>query len=199
MNKEQFLSAIQEELAGFNQQDIDPTIDYYREMIDDRIEEGLTEEQAVEAMGPVSDIISQILTDTPLAKLIKSTKSVKRGMRPWEITLLIIGSPIWASLLLGAAALLFGLYLLIWAGVVLLYAADLCFASAGFGIVASLFLLFTGQPVQALFFVGGGLFCAGIAIVLFFGCNKVSLGVVKLSKGFVMRLKRYILKKGGKK
>jgi len=199
MNKEQFLAAIQQGLTGLNKQDLDQTIDYYREMIDDRIEEGLTEEQAVEAMGPSQEIVAQVLADTSFAKLIKSTSSKKRDMRPWEITLLIVGSPIWGSLLLGAASLLFGLYVLIWSGVLLLYAADLCFASAGLGVVASLFLLFTGQPVQALLFFGAGLVGAGIAIPVFFGCNKAALGVVKLSKAFVIRLKQFILKKGGTK
>ena len=199
MNKEEFLKAVREGLTGLNQPDLEQIIDYYREMIDDRIEEGLTEEQAIEAMGPVSDLVAQVLSDTPLAKLIKSTSSIKRGMRPWELTLLIIGSPIWGSLLIGAASLLFGLYVLIWSGVLLLYAADLCFACAGLGVISSLFLLFTGQPVQALFFFGAGLIGAGIAIPLFFGCNKAALGVVKLSRGFVIRLKRFILKKGGTK
>lgn len=199
MNKEQFLAAIQEGLAGLNSKDLDQTLDYYREMIDDCMEEGLTEEQAVETMGPVSDIIAQVLTDTPFVRLIKSTSSGKRGMRPWEITLLIVGSPIWGSLLLGAAALLFGLYVIIWAGVLVLYAADLSLASAGLGVISSLVLVFTGQPIQALFFFGAGLVGAGLAIPLFFGCNKAALGVVKLSRGFVIRLKRFILKKGGTK
>ncbi|MCI8589321.1 MAG: DUF1700 domain-containing protein [Clostridiales bacterium] len=199
MNKEQFLAAIQEGMSGLNQRDLEPTIDYYREMIDDRIEEGLTEEQAIQALGPVSDIIAQILTDTSLAQLIKSTYPVKRGMRPWEITLLVIGSPIWGSLLLGAAALLFGIYILIWSFVLLLYAADLVFACASLGVINSIFLLCTGQPIQALFFFGAGLIGIGIAIPFFFGCNKVARGVIKLSKKFVIRLKRWILKKGGAK
>lgn len=51
MTKEQFLRAVRERLTGLPQSDIDRSLDFYSEMIDDRIDEGLSEEEAVAAMG----------------------------------------------------------------------------------------------------------------------------------------------------
>ena len=49
MNKQEFLSLLRRELSGLPQGDIEERVGFYAEMIDDRMEEGLTEEEAVEA------------------------------------------------------------------------------------------------------------------------------------------------------
>ena len=46
MNKEKFLDALRRRLSGLPQEDIDERIAFYEEMIDDRMEEGLSEEEA---------------------------------------------------------------------------------------------------------------------------------------------------------
>ena len=48
MNKEVFLSELRKKLSGLPQSDIDERISFYAEMIDDRIEDGMTEEAAIE-------------------------------------------------------------------------------------------------------------------------------------------------------
>ncbi len=40
-------------------------------MIDDRVEEGLTEEEAISEIGTVNEILSQIIEEIPLSKLVK--------------------------------------------------------------------------------------------------------------------------------
>ena len=54
MTKQAFAAALRNELSGLPREDIDRSIDFYCEMIDDRMEEGLTEEEAVSAIGSVS-------------------------------------------------------------------------------------------------------------------------------------------------
>ena len=49
MNKQEFLSQLRKGLAGLPQNDIEERLAFYGEMIDDRIEEGLSEEEAVSA------------------------------------------------------------------------------------------------------------------------------------------------------
>ncbi len=67
-------------------------------MIEDRIEEGFTEEEAVSEIGTVNEVVSQIVSETPLSKLVKERSRPKRTLRVWEIILLLLGSPIWISL-----------------------------------------------------------------------------------------------------
>ena len=51
MTKSEFLSALENRLSGLPKDDVQKSIDYYSEIIDDRMEEGLTEEEAVRGEG----------------------------------------------------------------------------------------------------------------------------------------------------
>lgn len=200
MNKEQFLSAIREGISGLPQSDIERSVDYYGEMIDDHIEDGLTEEQAVEAMGGVDEVVSQILMDTPISRLMKAKVAPKRSLKVWEIVLLILGSPIWASLLLAAAAIFFSVYIVLWSVVLVLYAVDLSFAAAALcGIAGGIVTLFTGNFPQSALFIGAGLVCAGIAVLLFFAFNKATVGFVRISRRFARYVKSLFIGKGNVK
>ena len=75
-------------------------------MIDDRMEEGSTEEEVVSEIGNVDDIVSQIIADTPLVKLVKEKAKPNRMLKAWEIVLLVLGSPLWVSLLLAVIAVI---------------------------------------------------------------------------------------------
>ena len=48
MNKKEFLSELQSKLCGLPQKDVDEHLSFYSEAIDDRIEDGLSEEEAEE-------------------------------------------------------------------------------------------------------------------------------------------------------
>ncbi|MBR6725619.1 MAG: DUF1700 domain-containing protein, partial [Clostridia bacterium] len=95
MNKEQFLIELAAALAGLPEEDIEKSLEYYSEMIDDRTEDGLSEEEAVAALGTIAEIRAQIIKDTPLPKIIKEKVKPKRSFRGWEIAVIIIGFPLW--------------------------------------------------------------------------------------------------------
>ena len=85
MSKQQFLAELRTALAGLPQDDIEERLNFYGEMIDDRMEEGLTESEALEGIGSVSDIAEQTLAEIPLTKLVKERIAPKRSLRGWEI------------------------------------------------------------------------------------------------------------------
>ncbi len=68
MNKNEFISTLKKRLDGVPIEDINKSVDYYSEMIEERREEGMSEEEAVEALGNIEDIISQILSEAFLPK-----------------------------------------------------------------------------------------------------------------------------------
>lgn len=196
MNKEQFLAVIREKLAGLPPADVERSLDFYGEMIDDRVEDGLTEEQAVEAMGTVDEIVAQILMDTPLPKLVKA--KVKKNCAPqvWMIVLLVLGSPVWVPLLLAALIIFLAVYVVIWALAVVLYAVDLSFAAGGVsGIVGSVLWACMGNPVQALLLLGAGLVCVGLAIILFLVSNRAAVGAAKLGKITLLWMKSWFVRR----
>ena len=60
MNKQEFLMRLSKGLSGLPKDDVEERLSFYSEMIDDRIEEGLSEDAAVSEIGDVDKIISQI-------------------------------------------------------------------------------------------------------------------------------------------
>ena len=63
MTKEQFLNDLKAALNGMKEEELEGVIAYYAEMIDDRMEAGMTEEAAIKAMEPVSVIAGRVLEE----------------------------------------------------------------------------------------------------------------------------------------
>jgi uncharacterized membrane protein len=51
MTKQEFIDALRHKMAGLPKDDIEDRVAFYTEMIDDRVEDGLSEEQAVAEIG----------------------------------------------------------------------------------------------------------------------------------------------------
>lgn len=195
MNKPEFLSALRERLSCLPKEDIRRTIDYYSEMIDDRMEDGMSEAQAIEAVGTIEEIVSKTLMDTSLPQLVRA--KVKRPLRIWEIVLLILGSPVWLPLLAAVVVIILSVYIVLWAAVVVLYAGDISFAAGGVaGTVGSFASLLNGNYEQAALFCGAALICVGIMILLFYGSKQVTKGVVYIGKMILLGIKRCFIRKG---
>ena len=66
MDKKEFMSELKEKLCGLPKKELEERLSFYGEMIDDRIEEGLSEEEAVNATGGADEVAGQVLGDIPL-------------------------------------------------------------------------------------------------------------------------------------
>ena len=66
MNKDKFLLALYDAVRDLPLEDVERSIAYYREMIDERVEDGMNEEEAVAALGSVEDIAAQIMDGAPV-------------------------------------------------------------------------------------------------------------------------------------
>ena len=190
MNKQEFLARLRDGLGGLPQEDVEERLSFYSEMIDDRMEEGLTEEEAVAEVGTVDEVISQIVSQTPLSKLVKERVKPNRRLRTWEIALLILGFPLWFPLLIAAAAVVFSIYITIWSLIISLWAVELSLIVSALGAVAASVLLFVQSgAAMGLLMLGAAFICAGLAIFLFFGCLAASKGIVLLTKNAVLGIK----------
>lgn len=98
MNKIEFLAAVSAKLDGLAPADVREQIGFLSEMIDDRMEEGITEAEAVAAVGAPDEVAARILADLPFATVTDlPTPPKKRALL--RTVLLAVTSPIWASLL----------------------------------------------------------------------------------------------------
>lgn len=190
MNKQEFLLRLRKGLSGLPQPDIEERLAFYDEMIDDRLEEGLSEEEAVSAIGSVDEIISQIVTDIPLTKLVKEKIIPRKKLKVWEITLLILGSPIWFSLLLAALAVILSLYIVLWSVIVCLWTVLVALAACAVaGIAACIISAIKISNISTVALLGVGTACTGLAIFMFFGCIQSTKYGLKLTKMIATRIK----------
>ena len=196
MNKTEFLLDLTEKLSPLPWEEIADRWDYYSEMIDDRMEEGLSEEAAVAALGSADQIAAQILSDIPLTKLVKRKIKSSRRIKAWEIVLLVLGSPIWLSLLIAAFAVALSLYISLWAVIISLWAVFVSLIVCALaGITVGIFWTAISNVPVGMATIGAGILCAGLSIFLFFGCKSSTKGAVLLAKKMVLGIKRCFLRK----
>ena len=196
MTKQAFLAALRARLEGLPEEEVKERMSFYAEMIDDRIEDGVSEEAAVAGIGSVETVAADILADIPLPLMIKEKIRPKRRLRAWEIVLLVLGSPIWLSLLIAAAAVLLSLYVSLWAVIVSLWAAFASVAACGVGgILGGVALTACGEVFAGIALISAGLVCLGLSILFFFGCREATRGVLWLAKKGVYAIKKCFVRK----
>ena len=196
MLKQAFLDALRQGLCGLPQNDIEERIAFYGEMIDDRMEEGLSEEEAVSAIGPVDEIVKQTIADIPLTKLVKEKIRPKHALRAWEIVLLVLGFPLWLPLLIAATVIVLALYIVLWVLVIALWAIEVSFwAAAAASLIAAVVYFANGHMPTGFAAIGAALILAGLAIFLLFGCIAASKGAGKLAKKIALGIKSLFIRK----
>ena len=187
MRKTEFILALHERLSSLPKKERGEQLNFYVEIIEDRMEEGFSEEEAVAAVGPVEQIAETILAE-------KRPEKKRRGF--WPTFLLVLGAPVWGALLIAALAVVFALYVSLWAVVICLWAAFASFAGCGLGGVASgVYFACTGYPAAGIAVVGAGFVCVGLAIFSFYGCKAVTKGVLRLTKKLPGALKKCFTKR----
>ena len=196
MTKKEFLDELAKGIAGIPDEDITRSLEFYREMIDDRMEEGKSEEEAVAEIGTVKDAVSQILAEIPITKLIKEKVKKKRKLGTLEIVLLILGAPIWLSLLVAAFAVILSVYISVWAVIISLWAV---FTSLGActlgGIAAGVIFVCTDNLFSGLAMFAASLILAGFTIFCFFGCKIATKSILILTKKIVVAIKNLFVVK----
>ncbi len=196
MTKHEFLTALEAHLAGFPREELAERLSFYSEMIDDHVEEGRPEEDAVSELGTPEAIAEQILKETPLITLAKKRMKPSRSLKAWEIVLLVLGSPLWLSLLIAAFAVALSLYAVLWSGIISLWAVFAAAVGSAVGCTAGGILFsFTASLPVGLACVGAGIFASGLAIFLFFGCQAATRGILLFTRQLGIWTKRLFLKK----
>ncbi len=197
MNKQEFLAQLCKGLSGLPKDDIDERLTFYSEMIDDRMEDGIPEETAVCEIGAVEELVSQIIADIPLGKLVKEKITPKKKLKVWEIVLLVLGSPIWLSLLIAAFAVIFSLYVVLWSMIIVLWAAFASFVACGLaGIAAGVYFAAGGNGLTGIAMIGAGIACVGLSVFMFFGSKAATKCILNLTKKLAIWIKNcFFIKK----
>ena len=178
MNKAQFLRTLGERLRGLPEIDIARSLDYWEEMIDDRTEDGMSEEEAVAAMGDPEAVAREILQGAGLSQAPASPAAEKRSGGFGRGLLIALASPfilVFWVLMLAAAIVL-------WCVPVTFWAVFAGIAATAVGCIpAAVFSFASGGAARGLLFAGGALFSAGLAVYLWYFALLITKGIAWLT------------------
>lgn len=110
MNKQEFMDCLKEKLKEESYEYVCQVVEYYDEMINDFIEDGKSEEEAIQCLGDIDDILKQMKSDE---EVVVMKKQSKKSMALITV-LLFLGFPLWGSLLAAVFLLLLSVYILLW-------------------------------------------------------------------------------------
>ena len=198
MNKQSYLEQIRRLLQRLPEEDRERSLAFYAESIDDRMEDGLSEEAAVASMESPEKAAEAILMDMPIPKLVKA-RVKERRMGAAEILLLALGFPLWFPLLLTVLILGLTAYLLVWALVLALGAAVLALGlSAAALLVAGVYSIIKAVISLGVLNFGAALVLTGLTVLLGFVLVWAGKLAVKLGKWMVRGLKALLIRKEDK-
>ena len=196
MSKEEFLLELRKNLNGLPNDEIDNRIEFYSEMIDDRVEEGKTIDEAIEDIGGVDGVIKDIAKETPLVSLVKNKVKPNRSLYVWEILIIILGFPIWFPLLLSFSIIAFVVYFMLWI-------LDFVFSTVGLSLICSsglslvIFFIYLTKGKLALNYLGYFLVLLAISLFLFVGVYYFTKLCAKVTKYTLLGIKSWFIR-GGK-
>lgn len=195
MNKAEFIAALSDRLAQLPQVEIDKSVDYYAEIIDDRMEDGVSEEDAVPSPEELDDIVEKIMYEIPLPVLMKARMKPKKPLSVVNIVLLVLGFPVWFPLLIAAFAVFFSFYVTVWAIIISLYATVLALGVAGIAAIIFSPMAFSSGLPSGVFTIGCGLLSIGLGVLLFFPVTELSKLLIRLTAWFMKKVKALFIQK----
>ena len=191
MNKKQFLDELRSKLVGLPDEEIENRISFYEEMINDRIDEGKSEEEAISEIGTVDEVVREIAKDTPLVSLVKHKMKPKRRLRGWEVLIIIFSFPFWLPLVITAIALTFAAIVVMWSGAIAVYAVEV-------SMIATIFWGVGGCIASGMtdtYYLGAALLGFGGTVLMTFAWTGITKGMVRLTKLMLTGIKSAFIRK----
>ena len=156
MNKQEFITLLEKRLFELPQVEKEHLLNYYNETIEDRIEDGMSEAEAVASLDSVEDIVKQIYSERAVS--FKEEEKPAHSRQRWRIVLIELLSPFLATLLCVFAMI----YLLLWTLIALLFCSMLAFACFIVGGIWNLIPIWKANAAPGLVLLGTLFLCIGL-------------------------------------
>ena len=197
MTKQEFLSELERALGKLPHAEVEQALAFYDEAISDRMEDGLSEAEAVAGLGPVDEIAAQIAAETP--PIPRAIARANTGSRTLNIVLLAVFSPIWIPIVLALAAAALAVYVAIWAVIAALWAVDAVLVLIPFaGLAALASTLGGGMPLPGVFVFGLSLVSSGFGLVASFAVFWASKLLFRATRSFARWIASLFVRVSGK-
>ena len=178
MTRDEFLGRLGELLSCLPEDQVEETKAFYVEAIADRMEDGMSEDEAVAAMGTPGEVAEATLDDLPAVPRAIARTRRRSAVLLWVLT--IVGSPVWVPLLIASVAL--SVYVCIWVLALCVWVIAAALGAVG---AASLALVAAGVAVGHVPYViamlGCGLALVGAALLVGAGAWEASKQIARLS------------------
>lgn len=197
MTKQEFLSELERALGKLPHAEVEQALAFYDEAISDRMEDGLSEAEALAGLGPVDEIAAQIAAETP--PIPRAIARANTGSRTLNIVLLAVFSPIWIPIVLALAAAALAVYVAIWAVIAALWAVDAVLVLMPFaGLAALASTLGGGMPLPGVFVFGLSLVSSGFGLVASFAAFWASKLLFQATRTFARWIASLFVRVSGK-
>lgn len=197
MNKTEFLEQLAGRLDMLPESEIAKSVSYYAEMVDDRVEDGMSEEEAVQNLGDMDGIVRDILCEVSIPILMKAKMNDSRNKmnnKALWLTLVIAGFPVWLPLLLAVILVIFAVYIVVWAVIVSLFAAWVSLGAACVaGVAGGLFLSFIRNLPTGMFLFGAALICGALTLFLFHPLIAMTKQLIHFTAFTVQKIKMLLI------
>lgn len=174
MTKREFFDALSDRIRSLPKEEVNRTITYYNEILEDYMEDGMTEEEAVAKLEDVDVIAQRILHSNEPEQPPYSAPAPygEQAVPPREkkhtglfVALAIVGFPIWFPLVMAFFSVIFSVIVSLFSIIISLIAIPVGLAAGAIGGVGvSPVLFYTGQTAKGFVMLGGGLICAALSI-----------------------------------
>lgn len=197
MTKQEFLSELERALGKLPHAEVEQALAFYNEAISDRMEDGLSEAEALAGLGPVNEIAAQIAAESP--PIPRAIARANTGSRTLNIVLLAVFSPIWIPIVLALAAAALAVYVAIWAVIAALWAVDAVLVLMPFaGLAALASTVGGGMPLPGVFVFGLSLVSSGFGLVASFAVFWASKLLFRATRSFARWIASLFVRVSGK-
>lgn len=204
MRRDDFLDQLSTYLQSLPFSERQSTIDFYAEQIDDRIDDGMSEEEAVASLEHPKDIANNLLSlrdEQSLEFYVPQHEPQKTSNSNIAliVIVLILTCWIWIPLLLGILFVIAGIYATLFALVVSGLVLGVSCVLGGLAALASAATLIPSSLLAAISHLGLALGLIGLSILSFLAAYYISKFTIWMSVELAHTIKHYFEKRKDKK
>lgn len=168
---QEFLNELEQQLVHLPSSEINKVMSYYMEAIQDRLEDGISEEETIESFGSIADIVNNIEEEVSIGSIVKDKMTKKANEKNINYVLLalviILGFPIWLTILILVIALLITVYALLWMIPVIILSIYVSLLLAAIVSAGTAIFMIPTSVFTTIGLFGVSLIAAGLAMILF--------------------------------
>lgn len=196
MTKTDFINSLKEKLYKIEAKDVDVTISYYSEMIDDYVDSGYSEEEAINKMGSIEQIISEYETSNQDVDKASNETKLYRNILLTNKVLIVLILLLLSPIIIAAFGVFISLVACFFAVLLSTWVVDVSLAiSSVYSLIMALFSI-SNNALSVIFYLGCMLVMGSVSILLIkplICFTKMSMGyIVKFIMFLVIKIKNFI-------